>query len=217
MVYASHVTDHANEILPSWLYLGGERNAKQIWTTNPHKFTHVVCVAEEVPGKSNSNEQFGGGVSVSVVCGDDSIIIDGGDTGDCGPLKKSMVHGICAYHVSIRDLPGEELTVFSEIADEIHRIRSEHSGDSLKLLVHCVQGISRSTTAVLAYLMKYQGMRLKDAYHYVRARRSIARPRKEFVEELQRMEMKLFGVDKPSLSVEDTTAGTTTINLDPRM
>ena len=41
-----------------------------------------------------------------------------------------------------------------------------------------MQGISRSASVVLAYLMKYERLSLREAYDLVRARRTVADPRK---------------------------------------
>ena len=66
----------------------------------------------------------------------------------------------------------------------------------------------------MAYLMRHHGMRLREAYNYVRERRSIARPRKEFVGQLQKIEKEVFGCEKPSLMFEETVKGTTLVNVD---
>ncbi len=42
-----------------------------------------------------------------------------------------------------------------------------------KVYVHCMAGISRSPTIVIAYLMKYEKMNLDDAYNFVKSRRWI--------------------------------------------
>ena len=44
-----------------------------------------------------------------------------------------------------------------------------------KILVHCREGVSRSATLVLAYLIKYQDMSLKDALTHVRSKRDLTK------------------------------------------
>ena len=59
------------------------------------------------------------------------------------------------------------------------------------ILVHCIQGISRSVSIVLAYLM-YKGRTLKESYDLVREKRSVSRPNPSFVKELLAYELTLF-------------------------
>jgi protein-tyrosine phosphatase len=66
------------------------------------------------------------------------------------------------------------------------------------VLVNCVAGISRSSTIVIAYIMKYHNLSLKDAFLYVRNRRNQICPNKQFMKYLLNYELSLFG--KNSLS-----------------
>jgi protein-tyrosine phosphatase len=66
------------------------------------------------------------------------------------------------------------------------------------VLVNCVAGISRSSTIVIAYIMKYYNLSLKDAFLYVRNRRNQICPNKQFMKYLLNYELLLFG--KNSLS-----------------
>ena len=61
------------------------------------------------------------------------------------------------------------------------------------VLVHCKQGVSRSSTIVLLYLMKYKMMTLCDAYQLLRERRSTVRPNIGFWAQLIAYENGLFG------------------------
>lgn len=56
---------------------------------------------------------------------------------------------------------------FDEVADLIEEIRQKNG----KTMVHCVAGVSRSASLVLAYLMKHMKMSLKDAFELVRTAR----------------------------------------------
>ncbi len=54
------------------------------------------------------------------------------------------------------------------------------------VLVHCMMGVSRSATAILAYLIKYYGMYPPGAIAYLRTKRSIINPNPGFVTALYR-------------------------------
>jgi protein-tyrosine phosphatase len=56
-----------------------------------------------------------------------------------------------------------------------------------KVLVHCYQGISRSATFVLAYMIKFKKMRLEDAMRMLFDKRLIW-PNNGFLEKLIRYE-----------------------------
>lgn len=52
-----------------------------------------------------------------------------------------------------------------------------------KILIHCIAGISRSTTIVVAYLL-YKGIPLPNAITHVKTRRSIINPNEGFMGQL---------------------------------
>ncbi|UJR28598.1 hypothetical protein I4U23_009831 [Adineta vaga] len=60
-----------------------------------------------------------------------------------------------------------------------------------KVLVHCQMGISRSSSIVLAYLMKYHHDTLQKAYGYLLERRRVAGPNPSFLLQLIRYEKEL--------------------------
>lgn len=57
--------------------------------------------------------------------------------------------------------------------------------------VHCWAGVSRSSTVVIGYLMKYRDMDAIQAYQFVRQQRPRARPNPAFI-----VELKLFNENK---------------------
>jgi atypical dual specificity phosphatase len=65
--------------------------------------------------------------------------------------------------------------------------------ESANVVVHCMCGISRSPSVVIAYLMATQGMSLTDSLSYVKAKRRISRPNSGFVDQLADYEEKLKG------------------------
>ncbi|CAF4263091.1 unnamed protein product [Adineta steineri] len=60
-----------------------------------------------------------------------------------------------------------------------------------KVLVHCQAGISRSSSIVLAYLIRYHNDSLEKAYEYLLERRPIAAPNYNFLIQLIRYEKEL--------------------------
>jgi atypical dual specificity phosphatase len=102
--------------------------------------------------------------------------------------------------VSILDLPTTSIQpYFDRLTDRIH----QNLQQGKKTLVHCYVGRSRSATIilgkskcihqksdqiififVLAYLMKYKQMSLREAFHYLRARRHIVGPNFGFIKQV---------------------------------
>lgn len=62
-----------------------------------------------------------------------------------------------------------------------------------KTLVHCVAGISRSASVCIAYLMKYHGLSLLEAYNDVKLKRPLIRPNCAFFKQLMKYENSLYG------------------------
>lgn len=92
--------------------------------------------------------------------------------------------------VGIDDTPSSRINLyFDRCAD---RIKMNRDGGG-RTLVHCMAGVSRSSSICIAYLMKHERMSLKDAYAFVKARRPIIRPNPGFFRQLIEYEKQLFG------------------------
>lgn len=63
--------------------------------------------------------------------------------------------------------------------------------DGHSVLVHCNAGISRSSTVIIAYLIRYQHMSLQKAMHLVRENRPVAQPNPGFMSQLKNYESSL--------------------------
>mmetsp|Transcript_1010 Transcript_1010/g.1287 ORF Transcript_1010/g.1287 Transcript_1010/m.1287 type:complete len:445 (-) Transcript_1010:182-1516(-) len=66
--------------------------------------------------------------------------------------------------------------------------QGKHYGN---VLVHCNKGVSRSTSMVLGYLMKRQGMSYDEALAYVKARRPEVQPNDAFEAQLRQYQARL--------------------------
>ncbi|XP_072247189.1 dual specificity protein phosphatase 13A-like [Leuresthes tenuis] len=76
---------------------------------------------------------------------------------------------------------------FKSAADFIHKGLKSKDG---KVLVHCIMGVSRSATLVLAYLMLRQRLSLRDALRHVVQKRAIY-PNRNFLSLLLKMDEQL--------------------------
>jgi len=108
--------------------------------------------------------------------------------------------------VSILDLPTTSIQpYFDRLTDRIE----DNLQQGIKTLVHCYVGRSRSASIILAYLMKYKQMSLREAFYYLRSRRPIIGPNFGFIKQLIEYEKSLFGsttvsfIDTPVGSVPD--------------
>lgn len=82
--------------------------------------------------------------------------------------------------ISGRDVPTFQMhRHFDEAADFIHNGLA-----SGKVFVHCFCGISRSTTAILAYFVKYRGIDPQRGYESIRKKRWIVYPNEGFMRQL---------------------------------
>ncbi|KAM3268394.1 hypothetical protein P3S67_031335 [Capsicum chacoense] len=71
------------------------------------------------------------------------------------------------------DSPSEDITsILYDVFDYFEDVREQHG----RVFVHCYQGVSRSTSLVIGYLIWREGQSFADAFEYVKAARGIADP-----------------------------------------
>lgn len=96
--------------------------------------------------------------------------------------------GLQVHHIDLADLPGSQLDVhFEQIIAFIHGARCSAAPRGV-VYVHCAAGVSRSSTAVCAYLIGVHGLSFREAIDFVRTRREVAFPNPGFKQQLQRFE-----------------------------
>lgn len=89
---------------------------------------------------------------------------------------------ICHRQWQLDDSPFAELAEhLPATTDFIHEALSQPSG---VVLVHCIQGISRSTSVVAAYLVASQGCSPTEAIDFIKSKHPIAEPNFGFVKQL---------------------------------
>ena len=81
---------------------------------------------------------------------------------------------------------------FPEITDFIHQSLSSQG----IIIVHCLMGVSRSATAVIAYLIRFKGLTADKAYDLVREKRTIASPNDGFLNQLKKYERQFIRLEE---------------------
>ena len=110
---------------------------------------------------------------------------------ECSSPKKTL-----KYY--IKDITTQQISeYFDIIADVIHNNINEN-----KILVHCYSGKSRSSSFILAYLIKYCDMSLQRAFDFVRQKREIL-PNIYFMMQLSEYEKKI--TSRSSLNIDNYT------------
>lgn len=96
------------------------------------------------------------------------------------------------HRISLNDNIKQSLEKAMDDACEIiHKMKS--TDPQAKILVHCVMGRSRSAAIVMAYLVRYENMTLKDAFELTHKARPIVRPNSRFLSDLIAWELKHRG------------------------
>ncbi|KAF8402835.1 hypothetical protein HHK36_010926 [Tetracentron sinense] len=98
----------------------------------------------------------------------------------------------------LQDSPSEDITsILYDVFDYFEDVR-EQGG---RVLVHCCQGVSRSTSLVIAYLMWREGQSFDDAFQYVKAARGIANPNMGFACQLLQCQKRVHAIPLSPTSV----------------
>jgi protein-tyrosine phosphatase/rhodanese-related sulfurtransferase len=108
------------------------------------------------------------------------------------PLESHITY----KEVQLKDIADQPLIPYiGECVDFIHEQVEllKEGGDGGNILVHCQAGVSRSSSIVIAYLVRHRDMTLKDAHEWVKACRPRIEPNTGFIMELMRYEIELRG------------------------
>ncbi len=97
------------------------------------------------------------------------------------------------FHIDIEDESDVEISTYFNIVNE--KIK-EHP--NTKILIHCMNSVSRSVTVVLQYLL--QKMNLKEAYEFLKSKRKqYTRPNRGFIRQLLDREKSIYGCNSMKL------------------
>jgi len=96
------------------------------------------------------------------------------------------------------------ISAFDIAIQEIEKtLISKNDGENSAVLVHCAAGISRSSTIVIAFLMRHKKISFMEAWTLTKSKRSIACPNGSFQEQLSLFEKLGCKVDQSHPAVKE--------------
>ncbi|XP_017193161.2 dual specificity protein phosphatase 22 isoform X1 [Oryctolagus cuniculus] len=163
-----------NKILTG-LYIGNFKDARDAEQLSKNKVTHILSVHDSARPMLEMP---------------DLHVLEMEEPQSSPVLPPHSAHGkwrqgVKYLCIPAADSPSQNLTRhFKESIKFIHECRLQGEG----CLVHCLAGVSRSVTLVIAYIMTVTDFGWEDALHTVRAGRSCANPNLGFQRQLQEFE-----------------------------
>ena len=98
----------------------------------------------------------------------------------------------------LRDSPSEDITsILYDVFDYFEDVRQQGG----RVFVHCCQGVSRSTSLVIAYLMWRESQSFEDAFHFVKNARGITNPNMGFACQLLQCQKRVHAMPPSPSSV----------------
>lgn len=110
------------------------------------------------------------------------------------PLNQSDISSTVKNYLFINVMDHSKQDIMSHFDSSNEFIESALKVPSNKVYVHCVAGISRSASLVIAYIMKTRSMNYSEAFDLVSSKRRVIDPNEGFVKQLNlyhRMNYKL--------------------------
>ena len=100
-------------------------------------------------------------------------------------LKQHFPEVVTYHQLQLSDNPTANI---SKYFTECIRFLHEAIGKGNNVLVHCMGGISRSTSVVIAYVMFSMNLSFEKAYEFVKKQHSKTNPNPGFVSQLKKLE-----------------------------
>ena len=115
------------------------------------------------------------------------------------PKNAQIEHDPNKFNVLNINTEDSILCSLNEWAQKTSDFIEQNINENKPVYVHCAQGISRSTSCILHYLMTKKGMNLKDSFKLVKNKRNVASPTVGFFKDLINLDNKLFGTSSMTL------------------
>lgn len=154
------------------LFLGNVHNAQDTHFLKRHNITHIFQVASELRPKFPKKYQY-------------NIIKIADHNG--AKIDEYFDSALALLHFIINE---NRTAPKGHSKDSKEKLQKTKNGGQ-NILVHCNDGVSRSPTLIIAYLMKYQKMSFEEAFSYCKKLHRQSEPNRGFVVQLKKFERKL--------------------------
>jgi len=95
--------------------------------------------------------------------------------------------------VNVYDQSNQDIKVyFNTMSDKIQAFKKDNPDK--KILIHCFMGSSRSASILIAYLIKYENYKTRDALNYLREKRNVVNINVDFFTQLIAFEREIFNL-----------------------
>ncbi|KAF0769355.1 dual specificity protein phosphatase Mpk3, partial [Aphis craccivora] len=182
--------DFPVEILPD-LFLGNATNSEDLEWLKKHRIEYILNVTSDLP---NTFEEQGHIKYMQI------------------PISDHIGQNLASFFPQAIEFIGEFFirnNIMSRVAD---KSRAQKKG----VLVHCLAGISRSVTVMLAYLMAHRQLTLNEAYNMVLKRKANIDPNFHFMQQLHSFEKQLLDArTQPKQQSANSTGSSTSSYLSP--
>lgn len=109
----------------------------------------------------------------------------------CIPIEDTPFSNIVGHFDTTTAWIQRALTQKGSGLDSVPPEDSAKDAKDAKVLVHCMWGMSRSASIIVAYIMATRKMTLQSALNFVKARRSVIRPNRGFLAQLGLFQQRL--------------------------
>ena len=99
-------------------------------------------------------------------------------------MEKTFPLNFIYYQINIIDKETQDLDLYFDECNDFIKVATKN------ILVHCVEGKSRSPAIVIGYLIGEKHMNFNEAFNLVKSKRSIINPNNNFIKNLKNYEEK---------------------------
>jgi len=159
---------------------------------NPYVLKHYHTILEE-------SESSGALYLGDIIAAENMLFLKNNNVTCILSVAKTRLMLPTHFPVNILTIPVEDSPIenLKKHFEACFKFINENRIAKKNVLVHCMAGVSRSSTIVIGYLMNLNNFPYKEAYEFVKKRRTIISPNGGFMRQLKEYELELKDKGNP--------------------